>query len=487
VTSSPADHAPGLERLFDRVPEEVSCRLEPSLGEIPVWLRGSYYANGPARFTRGGQAYRHWLDGDGLVMALHFDPMDGDGPGPRYVTRFVRSAKFEREEAEDTARFRTFGTAFDGDELLRGVALASPVNVSVYPHAGRLLAFGEQGLPWELDPETLETVGEHTFGRRLNPISPFSAHPGFDSRDGEMVNFGVSFAADRPTLNLYRISSEGEVLSRRRAPLPYPASIHDFGLSPRFAVFYVNPYLLEMGRFMEGGETVLGCLDWRPELGSLLMVVDRETGETVLEVPAGREGKAGYCLHHVNSFEPSEDRLVVDVLELEEPVYPDYQPVPDLFENVAPSHPVRYVIDLSDQRRGEVIERREVPYELAADFPALAPGSSGQPADEFWMLAISKTGQEGRKFLDRLVRIDLAEGVEADAWQPEAGRYLGNEPVVVGSPDGSELLVMVHELDPAERRSAMVMLDARDLAGGPVVRLPLPGAVAPLFHACFTS
>lgn len=476
-----ADHAPGLERLFDRVPEEASCRLTASLGQVPAWLRGSYYANGPARFARGDQPYRHWLDGDGLVMALHFDGT-GTGDGPRYVARFVRSAKFEREEAESRACFRTFGTAFEGDELLRGVALASPVNVSVYPHGGRLLAFGEQGLPWELDPQTLETVGEHTFNRRLNPISPFSAHPGFDPATGEMVNFGVSFAADRPTLNLYRISREGEVLSRQRSALPYPASIHDFGLSPRFAVFYVNPYLMEMGRFMEGGQTVLDCLSWQPELGSILMVVDRETGETVLEVPAGREGRAGYCLHHVNAFEPSDDRLVVDVLELEEPVYPDYQPVPDLFENVAPSHPVRYVIDLE---AGEVVERHETPYELAADFPAVAPGKAGQPNHEFWMLAISKTGRTGRKFLDRLVRIDLAAGEEADAWQPEPGRYLGNEPVVVGSPDGDELLVIVHELDPAERRSTMVMLDAKDLAGGPVVRLPLPGAVAPLFHACW--
>jgi hypothetical protein len=41
---------------------------------------------------------------------------------------------------------------------VRDLALASPVNVSVYPVAGRLLAFGEQGLPWELDPVTLETA-----------------------------------------------------------------------------------------------------------------------------------------------------------------------------------------------------------------------------------------------------------------------------------------------------------------------------------------
>jgi len=38
--------------------------------------------------------------------------------------------------------------------------LEPPVNVSVYPFAGSLLAFGEQTLPYELDPVTLETRGD---------------------------------------------------------------------------------------------------------------------------------------------------------------------------------------------------------------------------------------------------------------------------------------------------------------------------------------
>ena len=36
-------------------------------GRVPEWLRGSYYVNGPARFTRAGMQYKHWLDGDGMV------------------------------------------------------------------------------------------------------------------------------------------------------------------------------------------------------------------------------------------------------------------------------------------------------------------------------------------------------------------------------------------------------------------------------------
>src|SRR5262245_14414428 len=64
------DGAPFVERLFGFVPEEGAYRVESVEGEIPRFLRGSYYVNGPARFRRGDLAYKHWLDGDGMVVAI---------------------------------------------------------------------------------------------------------------------------------------------------------------------------------------------------------------------------------------------------------------------------------------------------------------------------------------------------------------------------------------------------------------------------------
>jgi carotenoid cleavage dioxygenase-like enzyme len=77
----------------------------------------------------------------------------------RFTNRFVRSVKFSIEEEAGRPIFRTFGTSFENDRLKRGIALESPVNVSVYPYQDSVLVFGEQGLPWELDPVTLETRG----------------------------------------------------------------------------------------------------------------------------------------------------------------------------------------------------------------------------------------------------------------------------------------------------------------------------------------
>lgn len=500
------DFAPALETVFDTVPEEGCYPTETVEGEVPGFLRGTYYLIGPSRFVRGGLRYRHWLDGDGMVTTLRFGGSDGReggpdcGKAPVLTNRFVRSTKLVDEEAAGKALYRTFGTAFDGDQLLRGVALASPVNVSACFFAGRFLAFGEQGLPWELDPITLETRGEHTFDGRLNPLTPFAAHPKMDRETGELYNFGVSFSGRRPTLTLYRFAADGSQVFRRRHDLDLPRSNHDFGLSERFAAFYLSPYVMDMERFMTGGASVIDTLSWQSEKGSHLLVLSREDGAHVATVPLGR----GYCLHVANAFDGSDDseggnRLTLDLLELEEPVYPDYQELPNLFERVLPGRPVRLVVDLDRQ---EVIERQEVAYHKACDFPAVARANETHPTTDTWLLGISKTGQEGRKFFDELVHVRWDSPDDVTLYRAPEGRFLGGEPVFVANPQ-AELspnaaaeggpnepndphgVIIVQEIDPAERQSAFLLFDAFAVDQGPIARLANRTPLPPCFHAGF--
>jgi all-trans-8'-apo-beta-carotenal 15,15'-oxygenase len=298
------DHAPLLERAFTIDVQEQSAVAVETTGTLPSFLRGTCYFNGPARFSRGGLNYRHWLDGDGMIAALTAGP-----EGTTFTNRFVRSAKFVREESEGRPVFRTFGTSFEDDELKRGIGLESPVNVSVYPRGETLLAFGEQGLPWAIDPVTLETRGVFTFGGQLNDVTPFSAHPKIDYHTGEVFNFGVSFSPEHPALNVFRFAPDDRLTYRRRLALPYPSSIHDFALSAEHVVFFISPLLLDMGALVRNGSTLMDALSWQPERGARLIVVSRETGELLASMDAG----VGHCLHLVNAFEEA-GRLVVDIV-----------------------------------------------------------------------------------------------------------------------------------------------------------------------------
>ncbi len=471
IAESTTDHAPLLERAFALDPVEGSYRIDRIEGRVPDFIRGSYYLNGPARFAFGGRRYRHWLDGDGMVAALHFS-----AEGVHFANRFVRGTKFRTEEAAGRPVFRAFGTAFADDQLKRGLGLESPVNVSIYRAMGTLLAFGEQGLPWELDPETLETRGEYSFRGALNPISPFSAHPNIDYATGELFNFGISFAAQRPCIHLYRFAPDGELVYRRRLHIDAPRSLHDFGLSPRYAVFYLSPHLLDMNRMLAEGATVLDSLTWEPERGSLLLVADRETGEMVTSVAIG----SSYSLHQINCFE-SDDRLLVDVVELDRPVYDQYD-VPRLFTEVRRAQPVRFEVDVE---AGELVERRTLDFRLMCDFPAVDPRRATLDYRDFWVLAISATERPGRKFFDRVVRLDW-QGGPAEAYQAPAGSYLCGEPVFL--PDlGSERrgAVICQQFDAERETGAFLIFDAFDLAAGPVATLPLRHPIHLGFHASF--
>jgi all-trans-8'-apo-beta-carotenal 15,15'-oxygenase len=269
TSAAQTDFAPLLERCFFFDAVETSYEISGISGRVPEWLRGSYYVNGPARFERAGERYRHWLDGDGMVCRLHFS----EG-GVHFRSRFVQSRKLRDEEAAGRFLYRGFGTAFRGDLLRRKVMLEPPVNVSVYRYGDRLLAFGEQTLPYDLDPVTLETRGEYDFEGSLNEVSPFAAHAKFD---GHLLNFGVSFSAASPILNVYEFSGCGNRLRRRRYPIGLPHAIHDFGFTPHRAVCFLSPLLMNFQRFWDEGASVMESLSWEPERPYLCRAASGQT------------------------------------------------------------------------------------------------------------------------------------------------------------------------------------------------------------------
>jgi carotenoid cleavage dioxygenase-like enzyme len=353
--------------------------------------------------------------------------------------------------------------------------IESPVNVSVYRLGADLLAFGEQGLPWILDPHTLETRGQFTAQGRLNDASPFSAHPKFDSASQEMFNFGIFFSAQTPRLYFYCFAPEG-MRYRKAIPLPYPCSVHDFALSTRFAVFYLSPYLFDIQGFLQHGHTVLESLHWAPEQGSMLVVADRTNGEVVASVPLGQR----YCLHLMNAFE-EDGSLVVDVLEFDAPVYGEYQPLHGMFPNVAKGGPVRFVIDLQNKA---LADRNPMECFSSPDFPCIDPCRMMQPYEEFWLLGISSSGRTGRKFFDQLLHGNWNRST-MEVYQSPPMRYLGGEPVLISPPGSEESVVICQEVDVVERTSYFLLFDAKCIMNGPIARIATGQLMYCGFHAIF--
>lgn len=470
---TPADAAPLLEKLFLFDAVEDSRPVRPASGQVPEWLRGAYYVNGPARFERGGQRMKHWLDGDGMVCSMRFA-----ADGIRFTSRFVRTTKLQEEDTAGRFLYRAFGTSFAGDRLRRKVMLEPPVNVSVYPWSGKLLAFGEQCLPVELDPETLETRGVYDFEGNINDASPFAAHAKVDPANCHLLNFGVSFSATEPMLNVYEFDPAGSLVRRRRHPLKYQHAVHDFGFTPTYTVFYLSPLHMDFARFFTDSLSVMESLDWCPEKGARILVAPRLSKDPAFTV----EVDPRYSLHMINCFEEN-GAITVDVLEMDRAIYGEYQTIPDLFTDPPPCRPVRYVIDLASK---SLRSRTSMKFHLCPDFPAIDANLAGSRCDDFWMLAMGAFGQPGRKFFDRVVYGSWNDGDVSDQWVTPAGNYLGGEPVYVANPsDASQGVVIVQHLLPSENRAEILLFDAHSLSKGPIATLPLGYLIHPGFHASF--
>ncbi len=463
----------GVERVFERNgSDRGAARVHEIEGALPALPDGTWYLNGPGRFDRGGLRYGHWLDGDGLIRAMTFR-----GGEVSFASRFVRTRKFAAEEGAGRPLFRTFGSTFAGDRLNeRGTALETPANVSIVNYAGMLLALGEQGEPWRIDPDTLEaSVPFDAFGA-ITPITPFAAHAKVDAITGEMFNFGVSFSERQPTLHVFRFDATGRQVFRSRVPLHCSCTIHDFALGPTLAVFYASPFVLNFDRIRRGS-SVMQSLEWRPELGTRVIIVSRGTGELIASIPAGDR----YCLHTINCFEVA-GLVILDVIEMPRPIYDAYA-VPRLFDRPIESVPVRLFIDPAE---GRIISRRELRGGRAPEFPALEQRSPMRHYESFWALDIARASSSGPKFYDRLTRFEWYETGEPDTAVADEGTLFGGEPTVLRDEAGG-VWAICQVFETTRRRGGFAVFDAFQLHRGPVARVWLDIPTPMAFHGVFVG
>ena len=106
----------------------------------------------------------------------------------------MRTTHYLAERAADKPVMRNYGQQRPGGPLANAFRMpANVANTSVQYHAGNLLALYEGGRPWQLDPDTLETIGEYDYDGKLKSSYTYSAHPTWDPATGELYNFGIQY------------------------------------------------------------------------------------------------------------------------------------------------------------------------------------------------------------------------------------------------------------------------------------------------------
>ncbi len=108
--------------------------------------------------------------------------------------------------------------------------------------------------------------------------------------------------------------------------------------------------------------------------------------------------------------------------------------------------------------------------------------------DHFWMLGISATGKRGRKFFDQLVHVRWPGKCACDVYKAPAGKYLGSEPIFIGSPPGGgDGVIICHVFDAETNASSFALFDALQVDQGPLALLRLKEPIHLGFHASFEA
>lgn len=294
----------GLEAMTTEH-DSVPLRLE---GRLPAELSGTLYRNGPGRNEVFGARNGHWFDGDGMIAAFRFG-----GGAVTYRNRFVKTPYFVKEQAAGKMLYGGFATKSPVGfprNLLRG--MKNPANTNVVAHAGSLLACWEGGRPWSLDPETLETRGEESFGGTMPKRTFFSAHPHRDPHTGAIINVG-SVMGPQMALRVWSVGAEGKAQRLRDIPLDKGYMVHDFGLTETHVALLGGPFVVDPKRiwgFITGKSTIYDAFQWRPEEGMSIFLADRAG-----KAPVRRYALPAAMVFHVaNAFNDGADVVVDAVL-----------------------------------------------------------------------------------------------------------------------------------------------------------------------------
>lgn len=185
--------------------------LTVSYGSIPPQLSGKWYRNGPGKFnlssssspsslsndhtssthtTKPKESVSHPYDGDGYIAQVTIKNSQAFLRG-----RFIQTAEYLAELKEEKVLFRgTFGTQRAGGPLNNIMDLhvknTSNTNVIAWGREeGKKKVWGlfEAGQPYELNADTLETIGIDTLGGHLSLGMPFDL--GSDEANASFAGF----------------------------------------------------------------------------------------------------------------------------------------------------------------------------------------------------------------------------------------------------------------------------------------------------------
>lgn len=319
-TASSWPSARAAETAFGTVDAELAEVVATvKNGVLPPWLNGRFYRNGPGTYENGTpEGMLHLFDGYGMLVKVE---LRGQSNEATVSNMFVRSSAYTEYKRTGKMAWREFGTARKMDTAMeRAVEIVGTIggalglgetkgvtdNASVHVIERVVRDAGDEGNDnvnnngthkkelWAMtetvpgtfgvDPATLATTRRVGFADGLEGTLT-TAHPTVDA-DGTMVNL---LSVPGKGFTVYEMADDGRNVREEIARVPHarplsPAWVHDFPGCPEAVVVPETPLYFNLASLTLGLEGSHLFMDWIPEDGTTLHVVDREDGNAVSTV-----------------------------------------------------------------------------------------------------------------------------------------------------------------------------------------------------------
>jgi len=466
----PVHDIPALDGNSAPVSQECVSDTMTVIGEVPKDLNGMYFRNGPNAYYQPDWRY-HAYDGDGMVHAVQFDHGK-----VTYRNRFVQTQGLQEERAVGHALWKGLKEPMRQDRPDQ--PLKNTANTDVKFHAGRLVTMWyRSGMPYALDPVTLETLGTADYDGAFEKIS---AHSRPDEHTGELMFFDYSLSA--PYMQYGVIGPDRKLRSKIEIPLSGPRLPHDMAVTENYSILHDFPLWPDAEALKAGRYKV----SFHADQPTRFAIVPRHGSADQIR---WFEAKPTYMLHVVNAWEEGDEIVMVGTpYRIHET--PEGKPDGRRLERTINQRQRDFMLYewRFDLKTGKTHER-VIDDVLNTEFPVINGAYQGRKNQFSYNVLFPQGGREEPRF-PGLVKYDITTG--GYIAYSAGPKYFYNEPGFAPrdnsqSEDDGYLVMPVW--NPIDARSEIQVFDCKGarLTEGPVARILVPQRIPHGFHATFVS
>lgn len=459
---------------FESQQNEILKTDLPSVGNIPDWLNGTLFRNGPGKFEYPNKKLIHWFDGPAMISKFTFS-----NGKMSYQNKFIGTEIYTESNKQDKMIATEYGTDHRNTpkKLLDLIRFKKPkmsdnVNVNILKVKNNLLAITSGQAHYQFDKTNLKTLKKYEFKDSLSVyLTGQTPHPSLDTKTGDIYNIGFNFIKNEYLF--YKIPN-GTIsrVSVATINTKQMSDIHSFSTTENYIIFIEIPWLLNKSKLMLQF-SYLDALEWKPEKGTNFIVVHKYTGKTEII----HMDEAINFGHTTNAFE-KDGEIIIDM------PYFSYSNINDM--RISKIREKGQSIDEYNSFSRFVLDlkNRNVKKEKITDaFVELQTINYKGYNEKEYQFTYGPSQLQLSKFFDRLIKIDV-KNKKVKYWIEED--TFPGEPVFVPHPEAKaedDGLLLTVFLDGMSGNSFMHIMDAQSFTE--IARVNIPQHIPFCFHGQF--